>query len=197
MVRNTLGAILALIAAVVGIGSVFFNWYGGRDGHNYRWWDLFNGAGVTGGNAELFAGLFLPMLVAAALAVAGILLRSRLLTTLSGIAILAFTVLWIIRQYNAGNGLTVGEGGMSWPVLAALGSGLLMLYAATTMAGRHLAERGLRGHGRHEHEGRPAHHGRHREERTGGEVRQGPWRKRHEEHPVHGEHEEHGRRDVA
>ncbi|RMI27475.1 hypothetical protein [Streptomyces triticirhizae] len=186
MVRNTLGAVLALIAAVVGIGSVFFDWYGGRDGRNYRWWDLFNGAGVTGGTPALIAGLFLPMLVAAALAVAGILLRSRLLTALSGAAILGFTLLWMIRQYNTTDSLTIGQGGMSWPVLAALGSGLLMLYAATTMAGRHLADRGLRGHG----------HGKHREE-TGGEVRQGPWRKRHEEHAAHGEHEEHGRRDVA
>ncbi|MDT0268223.1 hypothetical protein RM844_18220 [Streptomyces sp. DSM 44915] len=185
MVRNTLGAVLALIAAIVGIGSVFFNWYGGRDGRYYRWWDLFNGAGVTGGNAALFAGLFLPMLVAAALAVAGILLRSRLLTALSGAAILGFTILWMVRQYNVADSLTVGAGGMKWAALAGLGSGLLMLYAASTMAGRHLAERGMRGHRHDEHEHR------------GGEVRQGPWRKRHEEHAAHGEHEEHGRRDVA
>ncbi|UED85780.1 hypothetical protein [Streptomyces profundus] len=183
MVRNSIGAVLALIAAIVGIGSVFFNWYGGRDGRHYRWWDLFNGAGVTGSNAALFAGLFLPMLVAAALAVAGILLRSRLLTALSGVAILGFTILWLVRQYNTTDSLLIGQGGIKWAMLAALGSGLLMLYAASTMAGRHLAER--HGHGRGD-----------REER-GGEVRQGPWRRRHDEHTAHGDQEEHGRRDVA
>ncbi|WP_326597387.1 hypothetical protein [Streptomyces sp. NBC_01803] len=140
MWRNTLSFVLAAIAAAAALVSVFFDWYGARDGRHFKWTELFTADGVSAENASLFEGLFLPMLIAAALAVAGILLRSRLLMLLGGITALGITILWMVRQYQVTDSLTIGANGLKWPVAAALGSGLLMLFGAAGMAGRHVRE---------------------------------------------------------
>ncbi|ONK13638.1 hypothetical protein [Streptomyces sp. MP131-18] len=191
MWRNALGSVLAAIAAAAAIVSVFFNWYGGRDGQHIKWPSLFTGDGVTTGNANLFTGMFLPMLVAAALTAAGILLRSRLLMLLAGICALGFTVLWLVRQYQVNDSLIVGAGGIKWAVALPLAAGLVMLGSAAGMAGRHLRERGLApAEGRRAHAGRG--HRREAEPHRGGDVHQGPWPRDREE-PREGERG----RDVA
>ncbi|MDT0305355.1 hypothetical protein RM780_00040 [Streptomyces sp. DSM 44917] len=192
MLRNTLGFVLALIGAAVGLASVFFDWYGGRDGRHYRWTTLFTGDGISGTTPGLWGGMFLPMLVAAALAVAAILLRSRLLMLLSGIASLGFTVLWLVRRYLINDNLIIGADGLKWPALAALASGVLLLLSASGMAGRHVRERRVAP--------APAPTAR-RGEPAGpnGEVRQGPW-PQDPEAPRPGQEAEpgrHRRRDVA
>ncbi|WP_059006959.1 hypothetical protein [Streptomyces specialis] len=159
MWRNTFGFVLAAIAAAAAVASVFFDWYGARDGRHFKWTELFTTDGVTAGNAALFEGMFLPMLVAAALALAAILLRSRLLMLLAGITALGFTILWMIRQYQVTDSLTIGSTGLKWPVAVALASGLLLLFSAGGMAGRHVR----------------AHRAPATEPRTGGEIHEGPW----------------------
>ncbi|UCM88641.1 hypothetical protein [Streptomyces marincola] len=184
---------LAAIAAAAAIISVFFNWYGGREGQHIKWTSLSTGDGVTASEAGLFNGMFLPMLVAAALTAAGILLRSRLLMMLAGICALGFTALWLIRQYQVNDSLTVGVGGISWAVALPLAAGLTLLAVSGVMAGRHLRERGLA-----PAEGRRAHR-RHdaADAHRGGEVHQGPW-PRDREQPVEGEADpRRHRRDAA
>ncbi|MGK5531670.1 hypothetical protein [Streptomyces sp. URMC 129] len=184
MWRNTLGFVLAAIAAAAALASVFFDWYGARDGRRFEWTELFTADGITADNASLFAGLFLPMLVAAALAVTAILLRSRLLMLLAGITALGITILWMVRQYQVTDSLVIGQNGLKWPVAVALGSGLLMLFSAGGMAGRHVREerapvaepRPRRGRfGRRAEPGEP--YSRHPDypEDEAGQVHQGPW----------------------
>ncbi|MDT0343167.1 hypothetical protein [Streptomyces litchfieldiae] len=190
MWRNALGSVLAAIAAAAAIASVFFDWYGSRDGRHFKWTELFTGDGITADNANLITGMFLPMLVVAALAVAAILLRSRLLMLLAGILTLGFTILWMVRQYQVADNLTIGQGGLKWPVAAALAAGTLLLITAAGMAGRHIAERRAEvapaapaAPGRREYEGAEP-----REEV--GEVRRGPWpRDREAPPPPEGEAE--------
>jgi hypothetical protein len=201
MWRNALGAVLAAIAAAAAIASVFFDWYGSRDGRHFAWTELFTGEGITADNANLFTGMFLPMLVVAVLAVAGILLRSRLMQLLAGLLGLGFTILWMVRQYQVADNLTIGQGGLKWPVAAALASGILLLITAAGMAGRHVRERGrvpaepgvpARERAGYERTGyEPGEPG-----GPGGQVHQGPWPRDHEAPPPPGgeaEPHEHGR----
>ncbi len=49
MIRNVLGAVLALAGAAAAVLSPFRDWYDGRLGRHYRLGgDLFTGTGVTG-----------------------------------------------------------------------------------------------------------------------------------------------------
>ena len=141
MIRNVSGAVLALIAAAVAIASTFGNWYDGRAGHDIRLRELFSGSGLTSAEAGLFTGLFLPMLAVAVLTVLGVVFRMRLLVALAGLAALAFTILWMVRQYQIADSLVIGSNGMSIGSLSALGSGVLLLIASTLMAGRHRTAR--------------------------------------------------------
>ncbi|MFF6997549.1 hypothetical protein ACFY93_21675 [Streptomyces sp. NPDC008313] len=138
MVRKVVAAVLALIGAAAAVWSPFRAWYDGRHGRFYRLGELFSGGGVTNARAELFASLFLPFLVAAALAVIGVLLRSRLLLVLGGLITLAFAVLWMIRVGQAEGGLTanVNGTGLGIGTAAALGGGALMLISAAMMGAR-------------------------------------------------------------
>lgn len=137
MVRNTLGAVLAVIAAVAVVLSPFFDWYGEREGENIRWPELFTtGGGLTAADAGLFTGLFLPMLVAAVVAVLGALLRSRLVVLAGGVIALGFVTLWMVRQYQETDGLTIGADGLVEGAALALAGSVLLLVAAGTMAGR-------------------------------------------------------------
>lgn len=68
----------------------------------------------------------------------GLVLRSRLLVALSGVIVLGFTVLWMVRQAQTAGTLTVGGdgGGLGDGVAFAVGGGLLLLVAAVVMSGR-------------------------------------------------------------
>jgi hypothetical protein len=139
MVRNVLGSVLALIAAAAAVLSPFRDWYDGRTGSDTRLRELFSGSGLTSAEADLFTGLFVPMLAVAVLAVVGVVFRSRLVVALAGVVALGFTVLWMVRQYQLADSLVIGSGGMSVGALGALAAGVLLLIASTLMAGRHRA----------------------------------------------------------
>ncbi|GAA2977950.1 hypothetical protein JCM13580A_27480 [Streptomyces drozdowiczii] len=144
MIRNVLGAVLALAGAAAAVLSPFRDWYDGRLGRHYRLGDLFTGTGVTGTHpGGLFGSLWLPFLCAAVVTVLGVLLRSRALVALAGVVVLGFTVLWMVRVFQVTDSLAVeGDGsGLGLGVALALGGGVLILAGAWVMAGRHRAPR--------------------------------------------------------
>lgn len=136
MIRNVLGSIVALLGAAAAVLSPFRDWYDGRLGRYYRIDDLFTG--VTGARSGLFGSLWLPFLVAAVLAVVGVVLRFRPMVALAGVLVLGFTVLWMVRQGQAAGSLTVsGDGsGLQQGVAGAAGGGVLLLLGAALMSGR-------------------------------------------------------------
>lgn len=154
MIRNVLGAVLALAGAAAAVLSPFRDWYDGRLGRHYRLGDLFTGTGVTGAHPGLFGSLWLPFLGAAVVTVLGVLLRSRALVVLAGVAVLGFTVLWMVRVFQVTDSLAVtGDGsGLGPGVALALGGGALMLLGAWAMSGQP-ARRAVRRAG----VGRPRH----------------------------------------
>lgn len=141
MMRNVLGAALALIAAVAALVSPFRDWYADRAGQDIPLGDLFSRDGLVSGDAGLLTGMFLPMLGAAVLVVAGVLLGSRLLVALAGVVALGFTILWMVRQYQVADSLVIGADGMSDGAIGALAAGVLLLIASTVMTGRRLVMR--------------------------------------------------------
>ncbi|WP_052849751.1 hypothetical protein [Streptomyces avicenniae] len=150
MWRNTLGTVLAVLAAAAAIISVFFHWYGSRDGRLYKLTHLFTSDGITRANANLLTGLFLVMLVAAAVTLLGVLLMSRWLVALAGLIVLGFTILWMVRQYQVSDTLTVGDGNLKFPAVLALISGAVLWLASALMPGRRAARQLAAGQGRHQ-----------------------------------------------
>lgn len=139
MIRNVLGAIVALIGAAAAVLSPFRDWYDGRLGRSYRLGDLFTGTGVTGAHpGGLFTSLWLPFLCAAVVAVVGVVLRSRLLVALAGVVVLGFTVLWMVRQGQVNGSLAVASdgSGLQTGVASAAAGGVLLLLGAALMSGR-------------------------------------------------------------
>ncbi|MFE7622809.1 hypothetical protein [Streptomyces sp. NPDC057509] len=150
MIRNVLGAIVALIGAAAAVLSPFRDWYDGRLGRHYRLGDLFTGTGVTGAHpGGLFTSLWLPFLCAAVVAVVGVVLRSRLLVALAGVVVLGFTVLWMVRQGQVNGSLAVASdgSGLQMGVASAAAGGVLLLLGAALMSGRRGAGAGA-GRGR-------------------------------------------------
>ncbi|PZT75929.1 MULTISPECIES: hypothetical protein [unclassified Streptomyces] len=139
MIRNVLGAVLALAGAAAAVLSPFRDWYDGRLGRHYRLGDLFDGTGATGARpGGLFGSLWLPLLCAAAVTAVGVALRSRSLVALGGVVVLGFTVLWMVRVFQTTDSLAVtGDGsGLGPGVALAGGGGLLILAGAAVMSGR-------------------------------------------------------------
>ncbi|MFV0129366.1 hypothetical protein ACLGI4_16925 [Streptomyces sp. HMX112] len=136
MIRNVIGAVLALVGAAAAVLSPFRAWYDGRHGRDYRVADLFGG--ITAGRADLATSLLLPFAFAALLTLVGLLLLSRPLVALAALVVLGFTVLWMIRQGQAADGLTVDPdgSGLGWGVALAGAGGLLLMLAALVMRGR-------------------------------------------------------------
>ncbi|MFE4497215.1 hypothetical protein ACFRKD_32695 [Streptomyces niveus] len=143
MIRNVIGSVLAVIGAAGAVASPFQSWYDGRHGRDYRVEDLFNG--ITGTSSDLWVSLLLPFAFAALVTLLGLVLRSRLLVALSGLIVLGFTILWMVRQGQRSDGLTLNSDGtgIGLGVAAALGGGALLLIAAAVMSGRR--SRGGRG----------------------------------------------------
>lgn len=131
MVRNILGALLALAGAAAAVRSPFRVWYDGRHGSDIRVDDLFTHVGVTPHDAALLGSLFLPMAFAALLTLLGVLARSRFAVALAGVLVLGVTVLWMVRQaqYSRGS-LTAGGNGLGQGFGLAFLGGLLLLAAA-------------------------------------------------------------------
>jgi len=139
MVRNLLGSLFALAGSACALWSPFRPWFAGRLGRDYRLQDLFTATGITAGHDTIFYGLFLPMLVAAGLALLlAVPLRSRALLATASIVVLGFTVLWMVRQGQAAGTLTVGggSGSLGDGVAYAWAGGLLLLIAAAVLRGR-------------------------------------------------------------
>lgn len=135
MIRNVLGSVLALAGAAAAVQSPFNSWYNHRLGRDYRVQDLFGG--ITGTSSAVMLSILLPFLFAALVTLAGVVLRSRWLVTAAGLIVLAFTVLWMVRQGLAAGSLSVGGGtGLRYGVAEALGGGVLLLLGALLMSGR-------------------------------------------------------------
>lgn len=136
MVRNVIGSVLAVIGAASSVASPFQAWYDGRHGQDYRVEDLFNG--ITGTSSALWLSLLLPFVFAALVTLIGLVLRSRLLVALAGVVVLAFTVLWMVRQGQANGSLSLTSDGtgIGLGVAEAFGGGVLLLIAAAVMSGR-------------------------------------------------------------
>ncbi|WP_258177471.1 hypothetical protein [Streptomyces solincola] len=136
MIRNAIGSLLALVGAAAAVWSPFRAWYGGRQGQDYAVDDLFGG--ITDARPALFLSLLLPFAFAALLTLVGIVLRSRLVVALAGLVVLGFTVLWMVRQGQAADSLSIEPDGtgLGWGVGAATAGGLLLLFAALVMSGR-------------------------------------------------------------
>ncbi|GAA4914784.1 hypothetical protein ACFPM3_22550 [Streptomyces coeruleoprunus] len=137
MIRNIIGAVLALVGATAAVWSPFVAWYDGRLGRDYEFADLFQG--ISQERPGLWLSLLLPMVVAAAVTLIGLVLRSRLVIALAGVIVLGFTILWMVRQGQAAGNLAVtgdNETGLGVGLANALGGGLLLLLAASVLAGR-------------------------------------------------------------
>ncbi|GAA3372596.1 hypothetical protein GCM10020367_28130 [Streptomyces sannanensis] len=139
--RNVLGSLLALAGATAAVWSPFRAWYDGREGRYYRFQDLFTG--ITGVRAGLAESILLPLVFAAAVAVTGVVLRSRAAVATAGGLVLGFTILWMVRQGQALHGLSVSAygNGLGVGVANAFGGGLLMLLGAAVMSGRRVPAR--------------------------------------------------------
>ncbi|PVE10336.1 hypothetical protein, partial [Streptomyces scopuliridis] len=142
MVRNILGSLLALIGAAAAVLSPFRPWYDGREGSDYPVTDLFNG--ISGNGSAVVVSVALPFLFAAVVMLFGVVLRSRALVGLAGLAVLGFTVLWMVRQGQSADGLGVSANGtgLGTGIAYAAGGGIVLLLAALVMSGRrHRARR--------------------------------------------------------
>ncbi|RFU86087.1 hypothetical protein DY218_14405 [Streptomyces triticagri] len=138
MVRNILGAVLALLGAAAAVTSPFRAWYDGRLGRQYRLTELFTANGVTETRSGLLASIFLPLVVAALITLLGVVLRSRLTVALAGVIVLGFTILWMVREGQAQGSLSVDAdgNGLAIGVAQAFGGGLVLLLGALLMSGR-------------------------------------------------------------
>ncbi|MEU8674068.1 hypothetical protein [Streptomyces sp. NPDC048560] len=135
MIRNVLGSVVALAGAAAAVVSPFLDWYEGRLGRDYRIQDLFGG--ITDASSAVLVSILLPFLFAAAVALAGVLLRSRAVVAFAGVVVLGFTVLWMVRQGQAAGSLSVGGGsGLQEGVALAGIGGVLLLLGAVLMSGR-------------------------------------------------------------
>jgi hypothetical protein len=139
--RDTLGIVLAIAAAVGAIVAPLLDWYGDREGRDYRLTDLFSSDGISVDDAELFTGLFLPMLVAAVLLLIAVPLRWGWLMAVAALIVLGITILWMVRQYQVADSLSISRDGLGEGVAWALVAGVLGLVAGATTYGR--------GRGRH------------------------------------------------
>jgi len=144
--RRLTGAVLALLGAIAVVWSAFIGWYNGRNGSNIRVGNLFNN--LTTAGASTFGSLFLPLGIAALVALIGIALQFRMLWVLAAAIALCTVFLWGLRQAQTLPGLhaqLVGPG----PGLAA-GGGALMLLAAYLATGK-----ARRSTARHQRAGEP------------------------------------------
>ncbi|GFM98702.1 hypothetical protein Sfulv_35130 [Streptomyces fulvorobeus] len=91
----------------------------------------------------MLGSLLPPFLIAALVALVGVVLRSRLVVAFAGLVVLGLTVLWMVRQGQEANGLTVGGDGSALRdgVALAGAGGLLLLLGAALMPGRRARSR--------------------------------------------------------
>ncbi|MEV6104061.1 hypothetical protein AB0M28_04995 [Streptomyces sp. NPDC051940] len=128
--RLFVGSVLALLGAAAAVYSPFRPWYDGRLGQHYAVDDLFDG--ITDARSSLIGSIFLIMLAAAVVAVLGVLRRSRLVIGVAGLIVLGTLLLWMIRQGQISDGLsitTTGDG-LGAGVAYAFGAAALMLLGA-------------------------------------------------------------------
>jgi hypothetical protein len=142
--RNLIGSLLALIAAAAAVYGTFVPWLNARNGNDFQLTDLLWN-GITTTSSGLWVSLFLPMLAAAILTLAGVLLRWKTPVMIAGLIVLGFTVLWLVRVGLDLGTLSVGATGViNRGVAFGLGSAALLFLSAGLMAGR----KKRRAHGR-------------------------------------------------
>ncbi|WP_419995815.1 hypothetical protein [Streptomyces boninensis] len=107
--RYLIGSALVLLGAAAAVWSPFRPWYDGRPGRDYGVGQLFDG--ISGNRSPIMESIMLPMIAAAILAVIGVLIRSRIAIAIGGLVVLATVVLWMIRQGQVSDGLSVQADG--------------------------------------------------------------------------------------
>lgn len=127
------GALLATAGAVLAVWSVFLTWYANRDGSSIRVHDLFNQ--VSAQNADTLSSLLGPMMVAAVLVLAGLIVGWRWLWALAGFVVLTTVYLWGLRQAQAPAGLHAALVDAGVPL--AFSGGALMLLGSVVATARH------------------------------------------------------------
>ncbi|MFD6420125.1 hypothetical protein [Streptomyces sp. NPDC060194] len=142
MIRNVLGAVVALVGAVVAVISPFRAWYGEREGRDYRLVELFDAAGISDARADLLTSLFVLFVGCALVTLLGVLVRSRIVVAVAGVAVVGLTVLWMVRVRQALGSLALESdgSGLNEGVATAAAGGVIILLGALLMRGR--------GHGR-------------------------------------------------
>ena len=136
--RNVIGSVLAVIGAALTLISPWQSWYNNRHGSSYKFYEVF-GTGITVSKSAVMDSVFLVFLVTAAVAVVGVLLRSRVLVGVAGVIAFGFTILWMIRQGQAAGELTITGSnnlGLGSGVAYAFGGSLLMVIGALLMTGQ-------------------------------------------------------------
>ncbi len=132
MTRWMIGALLAVVGAVIAVWSVFLDWYANRNGSNIRIQDLFNH--MTLQNSNVWGSILIPMAVAAVLVLAGLVVGWRWLWALAGLVTLAAVYLWGLRQAQTVPGLHATLVGAGVPL--AFCGGALMLIGSVVAASR-------------------------------------------------------------
>ncbi|ELS53337.1 hypothetical protein [Streptomyces viridochromogenes] len=92
--------LLTLVGAAALVLSAFQPWYEGREPREVALTDLFTGLepAAAGGAA---ASMLLPLVAVAAVAVLGLLVRSRAVLAVACVAGLATGILWTVQQIRA------------------------------------------------------------------------------------------------
>jgi MFS family permease len=170
--QDVLGSLLAAAAAALALVSPLLDWYGNRRGRDYELWELFTADGITADDAGLLTGIFLAMLVAAVLLLTAATLRWAWLMALAAVIVLGVTILWMVRQYQVADALSVSRDGLGEGVACGLVAGVLALVAAGATYGRGRG-RHRRGKGVEVPTAPAAPEG--REPSASGGVTRGPW----------------------
>ncbi|MFE2289622.1 hypothetical protein [Streptomyces sp. NPDC059452] len=96
MARWVVASLMGVAGAAALVLSAFQPWYQGRTARDVPALDLFTG--LEGPPGSIAASMFLPLAVAAGIAVLALLVRSKVLMTLAGVAGLTTCVLWVVQQ---------------------------------------------------------------------------------------------------
>jgi hypothetical protein len=130
MIRYVLAGLCALAGAAALIASAFWDWTGHREGKVIPVSQLWEGLGAN--STGLAGSLFVPLAAAAVLALAGLLMRTRLVLAFGGLIGLATAGAFLIQQWRLKDGLNHLYQGWT----NAGGGAALLIAAAILLPGR-------------------------------------------------------------
>ncbi|WP_228003122.1 hypothetical protein [Nocardia australiensis] len=126
MIRYVSAVLCVLAGATALVLSAFGDWIGDRDGKDIPLSDLWSGLGSQ--TVGLATSLFVPLVIAAALAVLGALTRLRLVLALAALIGLATAGMFMLQQGRTDSGFDHFHQGWT-----NAGGGALLLIVATAV----------------------------------------------------------------